>query len=110
MTTHVDHNQLDDPLPFKIIYTNIVALWLHRHSVILQPAQDCFHCFLTSPFLNSSCCKYFVCLFCCFCVYSLEVEDYIKCELIGGGHPSYLNTLKKFIIMMLYTIYISMYC
>ena len=24
--------------PFKIIYTNIVALWLHRHSVILKPA------------------------------------------------------------------------
>ena len=24
------------PLPFKIMYANIVALWLHRHSVILN--------------------------------------------------------------------------
>ena len=24
--THVDHNQLDDPLPFNIIYTNIVLV------------------------------------------------------------------------------------
>ena len=27
------------PLLFKIIYTNIVDLWLHRHSVILNSAQ-----------------------------------------------------------------------
>ena len=33
--THMDHNQLD-PLPFKIIYTNIVDLWLHRHSIPCQ--------------------------------------------------------------------------
>ena len=26
-------------LPFKIIYINIVALWLHWHSMILKPAQ-----------------------------------------------------------------------
>ena len=31
---HVDHNQLDDPLPSKIIYINIVDLWFHMHSVI----------------------------------------------------------------------------
>ena len=31
--THVDHNWLDDPLPFKNLYTNIVDLWLHRHAV-----------------------------------------------------------------------------
>ena len=34
----VDHNQVD-PLPFYIIYTNIVYLWLHRHSLFLKPAQ-----------------------------------------------------------------------
>ena len=31
----------------------------------------------------------FFCLFCCFCVLYVssggEVEDYMKCELIGGG-------------------------
>ena len=27
------------PLPFNIIYNNIVALWLHRHSMILKPVQ-----------------------------------------------------------------------
>ena len=26
-------------LPFKILYTNIAALWLHRHSMISKPAQ-----------------------------------------------------------------------
>ena len=31
---HVGHNQLD-----LRWYTNIVSLWLHRHSVILKPAQ-----------------------------------------------------------------------
>ena len=31
---HVDHNQLDDPLPSKITYINIVDLWFHMHSVI----------------------------------------------------------------------------
>ena len=38
--SHVDYNQLDDPLPFRIIYIYIiVALRLNRHSMILMPVN-----------------------------------------------------------------------
>ena len=44
-----------------------------------------------------------VCLFCCFCILYFsnegEVEDYIKCELIGGGYPRHLNTFSNLFIV-----------
>ena len=56
----------------------------------------------------------FVCLFCCFCISWLssgeEVEDYIKCELIGGGYPRHLDTFPTFCCCWLYTHINIMYC
>ena len=49
-------------------------------------------------------------LFCCFCNYSLssggEVEDYIKCELIGGWSPRHLNTLSNIFKVIISTCYV----
>ena len=38
---------------------------------------------------------YFVCLLVLYISYTLAVEDYIKCELSGGGSPMLLNTLAN---------------
>ena len=35
--SHVGYIKFDT-LPFKIIYTDIVSLWLRKYSVILEPA------------------------------------------------------------------------
>ena len=58
--------------------------------------QSCFRSFFNN-----------FCLFVCFVVsvyYGGEVEDYIKCELIGGGSPRHLNTFSNlFIVAVHYT-------
>ena len=68
---NVDHNQLDDPLPFKLIYTNIVlsynqyiisvygkgssnCLWSEREKVcvvfIVHPDKSTLDYFHTTPY------------------------------------------------------------
>ena len=50
----------------------------------------------------------FVCLFCCFVYSSLEVENYIEWESIGGVSPRHLNTFSNlFIDTYQYMLYIA---
>ena len=53
-------------------------------------------CFLIKYFFSCFKCSFF--FFVVVCVYQRsggEVEDYIKCELIVGGSPRYLNTFSN---------------
>ena len=36
---HVGYNQVNNPLPYNTIHSNIVDMWVHRHSVVLKLTQ-----------------------------------------------------------------------
>ena len=125
------------PLPFKIIYTNIVDFNLHKHSVIFKPGQylilngkgssnwllskwvqSCFHSlfFVTGqssmtnifgPFQVF----WFVCLFVLLFL-NIVVEHCrtTSSELVGGELPRCLNTFNLFMVAVHYTHYINTCC
>ena len=41
---------------------------------------------------------YLVCFVCVH--YSLAVEDYVNCGLMGGGFPTYLNSCSNFLFII----------
>ena len=97
--SHVDHNQLDDPLPFKIMYTNIVLQWLvymilngkgvvMYMGTILFPMAQSNIVFVTSA-KEVMFSPRFVCFFFC-----LTKQDFSSCGQIsrrelGGGLASF---------------------
>ena len=105
---------------------SVGGLWLHRHSVILKTATIGVYSLmplflpghsninvvvLNKTFLLLFQMFLFVCLFVCFCISWLssggEVEDYIKCELSGGGSPRHLNSFSNLSIVAVHYTHIN---
>ena len=112
--THMDHNQ---SLPFKIMYTNIVGLWLHRHAVdfktstilvyIILNDKDGLHGYSPASFLLTSQSNMAVCFEKVLVAYKLEfisvsayawVSKLRSAPLLGGGGGgSIFRVLREFL-------------
>ena len=112
--THVGHNQLDDTLPLKIIYTNIVLVF-----VVAQTLRVFKTVLFLFFFSRSIQCNWLLLIifFLSLLVLSYcngrEVEDYIKCELIDGRSSRHLNSFFQLLLLAVnYThqYMLCMYC